>query len=75
VALEIIGEVVLAGFGGDGVLDGVQPKQAKATVCSEISRVSCRREERRLELGVLTDELWARRRSARRGRSGKQRSY
>jgi hypothetical protein len=55
--------------------DGVQLEQAKATVCSEISRASCKCEERQLELGVLVGELWARRRSARRRGSGKRRSY
>jgi hypothetical protein len=69
------GEVLPADFGGDGVLDGDQLEQAKATVCSEISRVSCKREERRLELGVLAGELWARRRSARRRGSRKRHSY
>jgi hypothetical protein len=69
------GEGLPADFGGDGVLDGVQLEQAKATVSSKISRVSCKREERRLELGVLVGELWARRRSARRRGSGKRHSY
>jgi hypothetical protein len=55
--------------------DGVQLEQAKVTVCSEISRASCKCEERQLELGVLAGELWARRRSARRRGSGKRRSY
>jgi hypothetical protein len=44
-------------------------------VCSEISRASCKREERRLELGVLAGELWARRRSARRRGYGMRRFY
>jgi hypothetical protein len=61
--------------GVDRVYDGVHLEQAKATVCSEILRASCKREERRLELGVLTGELWARRRSARRRGSGKRHSY
>jgi hypothetical protein len=82
---DVVGEVSAAlEVGGDGdlgvlddgeVRDGVQLEQAKAKVCSEISSASCKREERRLELGVLAGELWARRRSARRRGSGMQRSY
>jgi hypothetical protein len=69
------GEVLSAFPGGDGVHDGVLLEQAKATACSEISGVSCKREERRLELGVLAGELWVRRRSASRRGFGKRRSY
>jgi hypothetical protein len=75
VALELDGDGDLGVLDDGEVRDGVQLEQAKATVCSEISRASCKCEERRLELGVLAGELWARRRSARRRGSRKRRSY
>jgi hypothetical protein len=58
-ALEVGSEGDLGVLDDGEVQDGVQLEQAKATVCSEISRASCKREERRLELGVLAGELWA----------------
>jgi hypothetical protein len=70
-ALEVDGDEDLGVLDDGEVRDGVQLEQAKATVCLEISRASCKREERRLELGVLAGELWAQRRSARRRGSGK----
>jgi hypothetical protein len=74
-ALEIVGEVVPVVLDGDGVHDGLQEITASPKVWSTISRTSCNGGKGRLELGVLAGELWARRRSAWRRRSGMRHSY
>jgi hypothetical protein len=59
VALEVGNDGDLGVLDDCEVWDSVQLEQAKAKVCSEISSASCKREERRLELGILAGELWA----------------
>jgi hypothetical protein len=48
--LELQGEGVLAGFDGDGVLDGVQESTARSRTWSSTSEASCKLAEERLEI-------------------------
>jgi hypothetical protein len=73
--LELHGEVLLVGFNGDGVLDGVQEFTARSRVWSSISEASCKYAEERLEVSGASARRGARQRSARVRRSGKRHSY
>jgi hypothetical protein len=56
--LEIHGEGVLAGFNGDGVLDGIQQSTARSRTWSSTSEASCKCAEKRLEIRHPRGELW-----------------
>jgi hypothetical protein len=67
--------VLLAGFDGDGMLDGIQEFTARSRAWSSISEASCKRVEQRLEVSGASVWHRARRGSARMRGSGTRRSY
>jgi hypothetical protein len=75
VVLELHGEVLLAGFDGDGMLGGVQESTARSTAWSSIFEASYKRVEERLEVSGASAWHGAWRGSARTRGSGTRRSY